>query len=636
MTNWLSSRLQEPLQRGGCWLDKRSAVHQRPPWMSLPKSTRRNAACAERGRPVAQGLRVALVAILSAIWACAAPALEINRVTLTDVTPSSFTLIGAASGPALVGVRIYADAAGSQDITEQLRVTAREFQGGDPALTEVYEQDNAKLDLRERIAARGLLRIRVDGAVPGTPYWFHVLADDGVEQVQWPAEAPASLTTPVQTGFLSANHQLLVTIEDADPEARLIRAETADTAHPVAAVVGDGAAADQALLALGNLMQGDGASWQPAGTEAVTLTLERGDGQEQMTRIIELPLDSGFSVATLHPVTFAVGAGPSIALVAPSRPLYSEGEAIDIAWDDVGTEPGAAIDLYLDDNDSGADGSPIVTNLPAEPDGADDRYNWDTLGVGDGLYWLYGTIRESAASATAYALAPIAIDRTGSDGDGDAMADIWEDLFFDGRARDGSGDLDADGEPDASEFAARTDPGQADLRLTLHTGINLVALPLDADLTAFELAEQIGPDLIGIAHLDPATQAIERATRVGGLMQGVDFPVRVYHGLIIELAGSADLIVAGSATGAQIDLVAGQNLIGLKGVPAGLDAAGLLAALGGPAYVASIRRYVPVTGRFETLGYAADGSQVGSNFDLRRGEAYFLSLHQSITGFALP
>ncbi|QQO56076.1 MAG: hypothetical protein N838_24700 [Thiohalocapsa sp. PB-PSB1] len=586
--------------------------------------------------PRAASLMLALAAILLAIWTRAAPALEINRVTLTDVTPSGFTLIGAASGPAQIGVRIYADAAGSQDISHQLHITQLALQGGDPALTEVYQQDNAKRALAERIKARGLLRIRIDGAAPDTAYWFHMLADDGSEQAQWPAGAPASLTTPGQTGFLSANHQLLVSINDADPEAWLIRVETDDSAHPVAAVVGDGAAVDQAVLALGNLMAADGTNWQPSGNETLRLTLERGDGREQMTQVVELPLTADFSVASIHPVTFAIGSGPSIALIAPARPLYSKGEDIVIGWEDAGTDPNALIDLYLDDNDTGADGNVIVTGLPAEPDGNADRYDWNTLGVADGIYWLYATIRETAASATAYALAPIAIDRDGNDADADSMADLWEELYFGDPGRDGSGDLDADGEPDAGEFALRTDPGQADLRLMLRSGMNLVALPMDPGLTAFDLAERIGPNLIAIAHLDPNTQAIERVSRIDGQVQGLDFQIQPYRGLIIEMTAAADLTIAGIPGAGSIDLVAGQHLIGLRGIPAGLDAAALLAALGGPGIVAAIRRYIPAEGRFETLGYDADGNPAGSRFALRRGEAYFISLHQPVAGFALP
>ena len=127
----------------------------------------------------------------------------------------------------------------------------------------------------------------------------------------------------------------------------------------------------------------------------------------------------------------------------------------------------------------------------------------------------------------------------------------------------------------------------------LRSGMNLVALPMDPGLTAFDLAERIGPNLIAIAHLDPNTQAIERVSRIDGQVQGLDFQIQPYRGLIIEMTAAADLTIAGIPGAGSIDLVAGQHLIGLRGIPAGLDAAALLAALGGPGIVAAIRRYIP-------------------------------------------
>jgi len=171
-----------------------------------------------------------------------AAALQVDRLTVVNVTPSAFMLIGEASGLATTNVRIYADAAGTLEITNQLRITRLGFQGGEPTLTEQYHQDNLKRTLKERIEGRGLLRIRIDGATPSTTYYYHVIADNGTEQARWPSGAPAAVTTAVRNGFLAGSHQVLVTIDELDPEGWLVRATTDGTRHPVAAVVGDGAA----------------------------------------------------------------------------------------------------------------------------------------------------------------------------------------------------------------------------------------------------------------------------------------------------------------------------------------------------------------------------------------------------------
>jgi len=175
-----------------------------------------------------------------------------------------------------------------------------------------------------------------------------------------------------------------------------------------------------------------------------------------------LDLSGGFSVSTLHPITIAREGGPTIALLDPARPLYTEGGPIAIAWEDENSDPSSTVKLSYDDNDIGADGTAIVDSLPADPDGAADTYSWNTEGVADGIYYLYGTITRTNRSASAYAPAPVAIDRAGLDGDGDTMADLWEDLLLGPRDGDGSGDLDLDGEPDADEFANRNDPTRPD------------------------------------------------------------------------------------------------------------------------------------------------------------------------------
>jgi hypothetical protein len=90
-----------------------------------------------------------------------------------------------------------------------------------------------------------------------------------------------------------------------------------------------------------------------------------------------------------------------------------------------------------------------------------------------------------------------------------------------------------------------------------------------------------------------------------------DLPILPHQGLAIETAAGTDLLVIGTASAEAIDLVPGQNLVGLQRVPPGLDAAALLTALGDSTVAASVRRDDPATGRFDTLAYAEDGTLAG-------------------------
>ncbi|MBW2078208.1 MAG: FG-GAP repeat protein [Deltaproteobacteria bacterium] len=84
---------------------------------------------------------------------------------------------------------------------------------------------------------------------------------------------------------------------------------------------------------------------------------------------------------------------PSITIVEPDGIDDRATIAYTVQWTDADPDDDAVISLYYDVDNSGQDGTLIVSGLSEDPDGAeDDEYVWDTTEVPDGSYYVYGVI----------------------------------------------------------------------------------------------------------------------------------------------------------------------------------------------------------------------------------------------------
>ena len=180
---------------------------------------------------------------------------ELSNVGLSDLSPGGFSVIGQASEPATPGLRIYADAGGTQEITDQFEVRAFPMGSGDPQAGGDYARDQSIQTLANRAQALGTLKIQAHGGQPGGTYWFHLQVQGATETRLWPQGAPALLTLPGESGFHSDSKQLLVSVDQAGADRRgtLVVARVSGTLAPVSAYVGDGAEPHQAFLNLNNL-----------------------------------------------------------------------------------------------------------------------------------------------------------------------------------------------------------------------------------------------------------------------------------------------------------------------------------------------------------------------------------------------
>jgi len=586
--------------------------------------------------------------ILSLLFVCtlasaAQAAMTMDNVHVTDVTPSSFSIIWqtststTTSEPASPDIKIYGDAAGTLDLTDHFELTPFPLTAGDPAITSEYNQDQHKMAFRTMLQNRGMMKIRVEGLTPGTTYSFKAFSVGQTETVAWPETGLSQVTTPLETGFVAENRDLIITVNQPDPAGYLVMAENGDTQYGVSAYVGDGAAVNKAVLNLANLFTLGGSNWQPpAGEQDVVITV-LGSDAFSFTQTIAVTFTGNFIVAAVSPHLVGFDSQAALAMQEPERKLYSQDEPILLSWDDTALQVNASVSLYYDTDAGGEDGTLIVSGLAEDPDGAGDTYSWDTTGVADGTYFVYGVLSDGMVTVSSYAAGKIAIDRAATDSDGDLIADLWENLYFDTLDRTGADDLDSDGLSDGNEFADRTDPTVPDVRLRLTAGMNLVSIPLTMDpaLHASELLSALAPNLLSVSRIDPTSQIVQMISYNGGTPQGDDFLFVPGAGYTFTMAVNGDQFLIGNTATDSIDLEVGSNLVGFVAPSTGYTAYQLLQTIGDATVVASVQRFNRATGLFETVGYHGT-TPVGTDFPILRGEGYIITMRQDVTGFVLP
>lgn len=102
---------------------------------------------------------------------------------------------------------------------------------------------------------------------------------------------------------------------------------------------------------------------------------------------------------------------PGISILSPVEPVVTNGDYLPIQWEDVDPDSSARIALYYDTDTAGADGVLIAGNLPEDPDGAADSYEWDITAI-EGVFYLYATITDDQNETTVYSPVPVTIDRS--------------------------------------------------------------------------------------------------------------------------------------------------------------------------------------------------------------------------------
>src|SRR3989304_1770589 len=251
---------------------------------------------------------VALLCPAAVSWS----AVIIQDVSPSDVTPSGFSVIWQTSESVVPGISIFSDPDGTAEITSQLEITPMPLYSGNPAIAGEYEQEAELENIRFMAMSNGLMKIRVDGCLPLTTYYYRISSEGaGGETAVWPSGALASVTTTRENSFIADSKQLLVTVDDQggaiNPVGWLVSGAEVppvggEALFGVSSYVGDGASANQAYINLSNLFGADGLNLTPTGTREIILEIRRGWGGATVYKTITLDFSNNFSVSSVYEI----------------------------------------------------------------------------------------------------------------------------------------------------------------------------------------------------------------------------------------------------------------------------------------------------------------------------------------------
>ena len=555
-------------------------------------------------------------------------AISLSHVQVTDVTPSGFSVIWHADAASDPRLNLYLDAAGTEEITDQVEVIPFPLQAASSGVTGAYQQAQSRLALQQSARDKGLNKIRVRGLDPETEYFFKVGATSASDSGYWPATGTLSVTTQRENSFLKDSAILIVDLHDPDARGWIVTATVASATHPVASFAEAGAEPGQAVLNLANLFANDGSNWFSDLTASISIQVIKGDG-ELVSETLDINLSTTFEVASNYPFGIGSPFNAIIQIVSPAEKVYSRGENILLGWADEAEGVNATVSLYLDVDNSGEDGVLIVTGIDEDPDGSADQYDWDVSAVAEGSYYVYAVISDGANSVSSYGDARITIDHSQTDGDSDTMSDLWELHFFDTLTRDGTADFEGDNVPDWLEHFYQTNPELANLplqglNLALREGAQIIGVPgmLVPRVDSRGLLAQLGQDIYSIARYNSASGQLEKTFWETGAPAGASFFLLPGEGYFVQMNADANLVWAPYDNNKSIPLKQGVNVIAIT-QPNG-NAFGLLDQLGSDV-IWSIRRQDSSTSLYETAAF--DGvEKVGIPFPLRYGEGYIVTV----------
>ena len=107
---------------------------------------------------------------------------------------------------------------------------------------------------------------------------------------------------------------------------------------------------------------------------------------------------------------------PSITMIEPDGSADHAHTSYTIRWTDRDPDSDAIISLYYDINNSGVDGTLIVTGISENADGQNDTYVWDTSGVPNGDYYVYARIEDGVnAPVIGYSSGVVSVDHAATD-----------------------------------------------------------------------------------------------------------------------------------------------------------------------------------------------------------------------------
>ncbi|HPL73769.1 MAG TPA: hypothetical protein PKW18_04260 [Candidatus Sumerlaeota bacterium] len=93
-----------------------------------------------------------------------------------------------------------------------------------------------------------------------------------------------------------------------------------------------------------------------------------------------------------YATTPTINIPPQLSFILPANEEEITSGTYTIKWIDSDPDDDAEISLYFDEDNTGFDGTPIVTGL--SEDDEENQYVWDTARLAEGIYYIYGIIND--------------------------------------------------------------------------------------------------------------------------------------------------------------------------------------------------------------------------------------------------
>ncbi len=209
-----------------------------------------------------------LFRVLMFVIACApviANAITASDVYVTDVTPSSFTVVWVDEPNATGSVDVYSDVLGTQLITDV--VFQNQF------------TDSNNLSLVSQARANGVLRVRVSNLSANTPYFFKLNYANSVSGVL-PVSGPLFAVKTLLNNAAVSNESITIDVFKSDgvtaARGAILLAQVDGSPYPVSHMVGDATADKTAVVNLSNLFSA-GINRELTGGESLEITVLSGN-----------------------------------------------------------------------------------------------------------------------------------------------------------------------------------------------------------------------------------------------------------------------------------------------------------------------------------------------------------------------
>jgi len=288
---------------------------------------------------------VAAAVLLGAWPACAQ--LILTNVQTVNVTPSGFSVVAAVSAPVtsstITLISVFSDPGGATNLAGQVGVEWYPLNSGNPGATNEYIRLASKAALRQESMAMGLVYARISDCAPATTYYYRLsVTNTNGQSAFWPSNGPLpAVTTALDNSFVLQSQELFITLADANPPGSIVTLSTSNSPSVLAAVVGDGAAGNQAFFNVNDLLAvTGGANYSPIGSQWFDATV-LGLTSNGLSQTFDLVFTTNFSVGQVdaasvgaNAVTISMGAGYVLAGNSVSVPitLTSEGALVGLSF----------------------------------------------------------------------------------------------------------------------------------------------------------------------------------------------------------------------------------------------------------------------------------------------------------------